>query len=141
MPKRDTKTHTVEKRRARRSAGSATGYLCPLCDQAYSTDVGIRRHAVRKHGMAWHSDGSVRPMFPAVISDSKNRLQLQQTNSKHQRKYQLILDKWIGEMSKLSFPDDVGSGSRPSSQSRVLQRPRLVLAWVKSPDAEFGVVR
>ena len=111
MPKRDPKTHTGEKGRARRSAGSATGYLCPLCDQAYSTDVGIRRHAVRKHGMAWHSDGSVTPMSPAVLSESKNRLRLQQRNSKQRRKYRLKLAKRIGEVSEVPFPDDVGSAS------------------------------
>ena len=87
MPKRDPKTHTGEKGRARRSAGSATGYFCSLCDHVYSTDVGIRRHAVRKHEMAWHADGSLTPMSPAVLSESRNSLRLQQMNSKQRRKY------------------------------------------------------
>ena len=112
MPKRDPKTFSGEKGRAPRTSGM--GPRCPICHDVYQTDVGMRRHTVRKHGHRWHVDGSTSPLSPAQLQESERKLKIQQMNSKQRARYEAHLRASVIESAEGSgngIPSNSGCGA------------------------------
>ena len=67
MPKRNPKTFVGEQGES--WAGPVDHWRCSLCQDMFATDVGIRHHFVRKHGVLKHTNGSLTGLSAAELSE------------------------------------------------------------------------
>ena len=93
MPKRNPKTFVSAKGKERRDSGSPSGVRCPLCHMVFESDVGIRRHTIRYHEMLWHKNGPPTRLSPVELSDWKQKVKLQQMNSKQRAAWRTKMDR------------------------------------------------